>query len=115
MIACLLGNVCHITFKIMSLRRDYKNANHPFTLKQYFIDDAYPIFGDVVFSFAVVYLTDEFLFHIPWLFDSLKIMFFTVGFFGSYLILYFLSGAEKRIRKIIDDKTNTADDIKKQQ
>jgi hypothetical protein len=109
--ACLLGNILHIVAKILILWKDHKNANIEFSLKKYFKDDYVPIGADAVFSFSVVYLVDEFTVYVPWALSYVKAFFLLLGFGGSYIILNLLSRSEKKLRAVIDVKTNIADAI----
>lgn len=109
-IACLIGNIFHITAKILILWKDHKNANLKFSLRQYFKDDYVPIIGDAVFSFGIVYLLDEIVGYVPWAINFVKAFFVLLGFGGSYVILNILSKSEKKLRQAIDYKTNIADE-----
>lgn len=110
-IACLIGNVFHVAAKVLALWKDHKTANVDFSLWQYLKDDKVPLMVDVIFSFGIIFLIDELLVHVAWLFKYLKIFFVLVGFGGSYLILYGLSKSQNKLREIIDKKTNIADGI----
>jgi hypothetical protein len=107
-IACLIGNIIHVSFKIRSLSIDYKKANLPFSIGQYFKDDKFALVADAAASFGLVYLADEWL-HNEYILGKIKTFFVFIGFTGSYVILQFTSVAKSKFRKIVDEKTNIAD------
>jgi hypothetical protein len=113
-IACLIGNVCHIIWKILTLHRDYKKANEVFTIKKYFANDWPPILADLAFSFAVVWAADEIVMHSDYLMNKVKIVFLFVGFSGSVVFHSLMSASEKKFRQIVDSKTNELDKLKKE-
>jgi len=108
-IACLIGNILHIGFKILSLQKDHKIANLEFSVIHYLRDDKWALLMDVFASFAVVYLIDEFLDMDSRLIGKIKTIFVFVGFTGSYVILQIMSVAKSNFRKAVDYKTNQAD------
>lgn len=112
-IACLLGNICHITWKMFQLHRDYKKANEVFNVNKYFSGDWPAILVDIIFSFAVVYVADELIGHSEYLLNKIKIFFLFVGFSGSFVFHSLMSVSEKKLRQIIDTKTNELDELKK--
>ena len=112
-VACLIGNLLHVCFKIYSLNKDYKKANIDFSVMTYLSDDKWGLIMDVAASFALVYLAEEWLGDLGnYAFSKIKSIFVFVGFTGSYVILQAMSVAKKRFRQIVDEKTNKADNIK---
>ena len=109
--ACLIGNIFHIAAKVLMLWKDHKNANEPFHFGQYLKDDKVPIIIDGIFSFGSVYLLDEFTVYVPWALGYVKAFFVLWGFGGSYLILNLLSRSDRKLRAVIDIKTNIADAV----
>jgi hypothetical protein len=112
-IACLLGNICHIAIKYNSLYVDYKKANVNYGFRQFIKDDKRALIVDAILSFAAVYLIDEFVIASDWILDKVKIFFFFVGLTGSYLVMQLLSVGKDKFRQIIDFKTDKADGITK--
>ena len=108
-IACLIGNIFHVSAKVLILWRDHKNANLEFSLKKYFKDDKVPLIVDAIFSFGIIYLLDEIIGYVPWALTYIKAFFVLLGFCGSYVILNLLSKSERKLRQAIDHKTNIAD------
>ena len=108
-IATLIGNVLHIAFKILFLWKSHKKANLQFTLAGYFKDDMWPLIVDFLASFAIVYIVDEWLSFNEFIIGKIKSIFIFVGFTGSYVLLLFISVAEKKFLAAVDHKTNIAD------
>lgn len=104
-VACLIGNVLHILFKMRSLSKDYKSAEVPFTLGSYIDMDKWPLLLDAFASFALVYVVDEWLELDDRIIQKIKTIFIFVGFSGSYVILQLTSVAKKRLQKTIGDAT----------
>jgi len=110
LVACIVGNLLHVCFKIFSLNKDYKKANMEFSIVQYFKDDKWALIMDVAASFALVYLADEWLGEIGnYALSKIKSVFVFIGFTGSYVILQAMSVAKKRFRTVVDAKSNIAD------
>lgn len=109
-IACVIGNLIHICFKIYGLSKDYRKANMKFSLGNYFKDDGFALLFDFAASAGLVYAADEWL-HDPIILGKIKTAFIIVGFTGSYVILFFASKAKRRFRETVDEKTNKADGI----
>jgi len=109
-IACLIGNLLHVGFKILSLQKDHKVANLEFSVIKYLREDKWALLMDVFASFAVVYIIDEFMEMDSRLIGKIKTIFIFVGFTGSYVILQIMSVAKSNFRKAVDFKTTQADE-----
>jgi len=110
-IACLIGNIIHLFFKIRSLAKDHKIANLEFSFPQYIKDDKWAIIMDFVSSFGLVYIADEWLGDLgSYAIGKMKSIFVFVGFSGSYVILQSMSVAKSKFRKAVDFKTNKSDE-----
>lgn len=107
-IACLIGNIIHIAFKAYSLSQDYQKANVKFTFRQFVMHDKFALLLDLVGSFGLVYLADEWI-NNEYVMGKIKTLFIVIGFTGSYFILYFASVSKKKFQKIVDEKTDIAD------
>ena len=110
-IACLIGNIVHVAFKIKSLTDDHKIANLQFSLWEYLKMDKWALLLDIIASFALVYIIDEWLDMDSRIISKIKTLFFFVGLTGSYVVLTLTSVAKKRFRAAVDHKTNKADEI----
>lgn len=110
-IACFIGNLTHIAFKVKSLSDDHKIANLQFSFIEYLKMDKWALLLDVAASFALVYIIDEWLDMDSRIISKIKTLFFFVGITGSYAVLQLTSVAKKRFRAAVDHKTNKADEI----
>ena len=110
-IACLIGNLLHIAFKVRSLAVDHKIANLEFSIWKYISDDKWGLIVDAGASFALVYLADEWLDFDDRILGKIKSIFVFVGFTGSYVILQMMSVAKKKFRSAVDFKTNKSDEL----
>ncbi len=108
-IACLIGNVLHVCFKILSLWKNHKKANLQFSIGSYLNDDKVPLIVDLLSSFAVVYIIDEWFSFNEFIIGKIKSIFVFVGFTGSYVIMLLMSVSERKFRSAIDYKTDIAD------
>jgi len=108
-IACLIGNIIHIAFKVRSLAVDHKVANLQFSLGGYLKDDKWALIVDALSSFGLVFVADEWLDMDPRILGKIKSIFILVGFSGSYMILQLMSVAKSNFRKSIDFKTDKSD------
>lgn len=108
-IACLIGNIIHIAFKVRSLAVDHKVANLQFSLGTYLKDDKWALLVDALASFGLVFVADEWLDIDSRIVSKIKTIFVLVGLSGSYVILELMSVAKSNFRKSIDFKTDIAD------
>jgi hypothetical protein len=108
-IAALIGNLVHIAFKVLSLWKDHKKANLEFSLLGYLKDDKIALIVDVIGSFALVYIIDEWIIPYPQILSKIKTLFVFVGMSGSYVILQMFSVAKRKFRAAIDYKSTLAD------
>lgn len=108
-VACLIGNVLHLCFKILSLWKNHKQANLQFSVGGFLKDDKWALIVDFFSSLTVVYLVDEWLEFNEYIIGKIKTIFVFIGFTGSYVILSFMSVAEKKFRNAIGHKTDIAD------
>jgi len=108
-IACLIGNILHVFVKILSLRKDHKIANLEFSFLGYLKNDWLALLFDVIASFVIVYLVDEWLSFNEFIIGKIKTMFVFIGYTGSHVILQLMSVAKKKFRLAVDYKTNISD------
>jgi len=106
----ILGVFAHCLCKLIKLNKDASNGNVPFNwYKDYVYSDRFSIMlsflSVVVWYFIYNEVEGAYSQISAWKITS----FFVVGFFGSYAIQYGKSKGEKRIRKVIDEKTDIAD------
>lgn len=110
-LACLIGNLLHIAFKVRSLAVDHKIANLQFSVGKYIKDDKWALIVDAASSFALVYLADEWLDFDERILGKIKSIFVFVGFTGSYVVLQVMSVAKRKFRSAVDFKTNKSDEL----
>jgi hypothetical protein len=108
-IATIIGNVLHVLYKILSLSKDHKVANIEFSLIGYLKDDKWALLVDLVSSFALVFIAEEWLDFDSRIAGKIKSIFVFVGFTGSFVIIELMSVATAKLRKAVDYKTNIAD------
>ena len=105
----VLGVVGHSLFKLDSLKKESKSVSMQFTFKNYIEEDFYSI----CFSFVsiVIYLLvfDQTTTQYPRIIGYSRISFVGCGWMGSYIIQYFFSSAQKRIKSIINEKIGEND------
>lgn len=108
-IACLIGNIAHILIKWNSIRVDYKTANEePPSLWEFLKMEKSAVISDAAASMGLVYIADEWI-DSEYVISKIKTVFVFVGFTGSYVIMQISSVSKKRLRSIIDKKTDIAD------
>lgn len=108
-LACLIGNILHVAFKIRSLSVDHKAANLQFSFGKYIKDDKIALIVDALSSFGLVYLADEWLDFDERILGKIKSIFIFVGFSGSYIVMQLMSVATAKFRAAVDFKTNKSD------
>lgn len=112
-LACLLGIVLQVIYKITRMKNKAKISNTEFSIKEWFKDDMWVLLLNTISPFIIVWAIDEWLSFDNKIADKIKSIFVFVGFSGSQVIMGFLSVADKKFNKIIDEKTNVADHLTK--
>jgi hypothetical protein len=108
----VLGVVFHSICKYISLKGDAKAANYgPLTLKEYISTDIAPI--ALAFCSVAIWLLlfGEAASKYPKLEDFARASFVAMGAIGSYVIQLGLSTLQAKIKKVVDIKTNIADNV----
>lgn len=108
-IACLIGIVLQLLYKGWKIKTKAKLSNEKFDAIMWIKEDYFALIINVLSPFIVVYLIDEWLDLEEGVINKIKSIFVFVGFTGSSVIMGFLSAADKKFNKIIDNKTNIAD------
>jgi hypothetical protein len=104
-VACFIGNIIHVIFKIRSLQKDHKTENMKFSMRKYVNDDKWALIGDLAGSFAMVYVADEWLGTFGnYFIDKTKTLFVFVGMWGSFVITHLFGAAKDRFRKEVKAK-----------
>lgn len=100
--ACLVGNIIHLVFKVSSLVKDHRAENMDFSFRKYLRDDRWGLIGDIVGSFTIVYLADEWLGTFGnYFIDKVKTLFVFVGMGGSFVITHVFGAAKNRFREAV--------------
>lgn len=107
-IACLIGNVIHLAFLLSSRAKDARAANEPFSFLQLISIEKYGLIFDFVGSVGLVFAADEIV-DSPWIMGKIKLGFILIGIGGSYVVMQFFGQSKKIIRKVVDKKTDIAD------
>ncbi len=110
-LACLIGVIIQVVYKVIRMQNKAKIANEPFSFQQWIKDDVWTMLLNVLSPFVIVWLINEWLEFDERIAGKVKSIFVFVGFAGSQVIMGFLSVADKKFNKIIDNKTNIADGI----
>lgn len=106
-----LGVVSHCLMKLKDMISDAKRANMSFTVKDYIKSDWIGICLSFIAVIAWYFLFSEVSLLYPKLENFMRISFIGMGLTGSYVIQKFTSRAKGKIRDVIDEKTNKADNI----
>lgn len=110
----IAGFLFHSLIKLKSLQDDAIAANLPFNWKRdYLVKDIFGILSAFVAPFIWLLLFSEVANKYPALHDFARVSFFVMGAFGSYILQLLLGKSKKYIRKVVDEKTNIADGITK--
>lgn len=109
-IASMLGmGVYLFVVKIPAIQDHAKAANHPMTLGQYFQTDMNALVGSILSILLMLLWADEVVKLYPKVMPVLKIMYGTIGFMNSTLVIAWLGKASKIINEVVDIKTDIAD------
>lgn len=110
-LAGLLGILFHVVaIKLPRLKKRFKAANVEFSFKAYLKGDALALISSLVTVIIVVYLLDELAGLKPAILDYVKFLFVFVGYSGSSLLIGALGKADTYVNKIINEKTDIADE-----
>lgn len=109
-IAGILGVAFHVFIvKLPALKKRSHVANIPFHPAEYFKNDWLGIVGSLLSVVIFVFLLDEVAKFNNKVMDFVKFFFVFVGYAGSSLLQALLSNTNKYINKVVDRKTNIAD------
>jgi len=108
----LLGVFAHCLCKLINLNKTARVGNVPFDwYKDYVYLDRFSIMLSFVSVAAWYFIYNEVEGAYSKISGWKATSFFVVGFFGSYVIQYGKTKGERRIRNVIDEKTDKADSI----
>lgn len=108
----ILGQLFHVFVqKIPALKKRAKAANYGFKMSDYWREEWNLVFAALIFGVMLVVGAGEIVTWKPEVADFLRWFFGFVGYFFNSMIIGKLGQYEKKLSRIIDIKTNTADDI----
>ena len=113
LLAGLLGLIFVTLSKMQTMKTEYLNANHVFSVKKFFTDELVGIGMSLCVLILMVVTMKEWIVIDPRAVKFVTIIFAMGGAIGSWAFGTFLGGSQKYIRRIIDEKTNIADGIVK--
>ena len=106
----MAGFVFHSLLKLKSLNDDSIAANLQFNVwRDYIQKDLYGILAAFFSPFVWLLLFGEIAAKYTSLQEFALTSFFVFGALGSYILQLLLGRAKKQIRKVVDEKTNIAD------
>lgn len=109
-IMAFLGLALKTLQKIQGLKRTFEKSNEQFLLSKYFKSEAIALAISILIIGIVTFTVDEIAKFKPQVLVYVKLFFVAVGWMGTDIMLALLGGAKSYILKIIDHKTNIADD-----
>ncbi len=107
------GFLIHSLIKLNQLNNDAYVANVHFSLKSYLIKDMYGLIASFICPFIWPFVFSEVIIKYPTLAAFPITFFFVMGGMGSYVWQLIFGRAKRQINKIVDEKTNIADAVKK--
>lgn len=108
----LLGILFHVfVIKFPAVKGRAKAANLNYTFKDYVTEDWTVLIGNLIVVLMLIVGIDELINLKPAIKNYIKWLFFFVGVSGSSLFMYALSIADRKVKSVIDIKTNIADNI----
>lgn len=105
----LLGMLWHTLQGAQKQRKRAKAANTPFAFGAFLKDQALALASTIVALIIIIFLFDELADFKPVVWKAVKFFMTLVGFCGNSLLSAALGGAEKKLLKVIDKKTDIAD------
>lgn len=112
LLAALIAVIIHTVLKYRSLRIDAKKANEKYSFIEFLSDDWTGIILSLLSPLLWFFMFEEAVAKYPLLDSFMVCSFATMGLFGSYILQLIFSRGKKKIRTIIDDKTNELDVLK---
>lgn len=106
----ILGQAAHLfLFKVPAMKERSRVANKSFRMKDWWACDWNIIIGTQVVGALAIFGLDEILNWKPEVLNYVKWFFAAVGAFGSTAVMAKMSQFDKGINKVIDIKTDIAD------
>jgi|SRR5919107_82724 hypothetical protein len=105
----MLGLIFHQGIKIDAMRKRVLAANETWSFKNYLHNEWTAILVAIIALIIAIVLQTELIQHYERLSEWINLYLITMGYMGSSLFQALLSKKEKQILKIIDRKTDIAD------
>lgn len=105
----ILGILGHSVMKADSLMKDAKVANMHYTVKNYLKDDWAGISLSFIWLLVWLMIWEEPARKYPGMLDWIRLTFLISGMLGSYIFQTLFSKGKKKIRSVVDEKTDIAD------
>lgn len=105
----VIGVAFHCVAKFISLQKDAKAANVDLSIKCYLTKDAASITLSFLSVLIWLFLFGEVAQKYPQIESFTRTSFAVMGVMGSWVIQLFMSKTKGYIKKIVDEKTNIAD------
>lgn len=107
-VACLIGNIIHLSIAYRNRNRDYASVNNVLGFMEFIKMERAAIISDFFASMGLVYIAGEWI-DSPYIMGKIKTAFIIIGFTGSYFILLLTSRSKAQFLKDADKKSNIAD------
>lgn len=111
----MLGTVFTVLVNIQSKKKLFELSNVEFCLRKYFEDEVYAIMSNVVVVLIMALSVNEWATINETVQKFVTVIFALGGSIGAYGFSSILGGTKKKIRNIIDQKTDIADNINQEQ
>lgn len=109
--AGILGLIFATLAKAQSTKKDFTVANETFVFQKFLKNEAIGISMSLIVILLMAITMSEWVKISPKVSDYVTIIFALGGAIGSWAFLLLLDSSKKRIRKIVDEKTNIADGV----
>ena len=104
-LASLLGSAAHLMLKLDSTSKKAKSSKETFSSSQFLKDEKYAILGNLACQAMYILLMEEVIAGYPALENWIIATNAFVGYVGSSLFSKVFGAANKKLDKVIDEKT----------
>jgi hypothetical protein len=109
-LAALCGILLNILYKMDDYKKQLERANEKFVPKKFFERDWITILKSILGICIFLVCLDEIIHYSPKVGGFVKSLFSFIGFCGNEILMRLYSRTQKFINRIIDIKTNIADE-----
>lgn len=111
MLAGLMGIIFATLAQMRTLKKDFEVANQTFVFKKFLEKEWIGIASNVCTVIILAIVLPEIIQYKPGVENWVRGLFVVTGAIGSWAFSLFLGGTKKYIRKVVDEKTNKADNV----